>query len=330
LPTRYYWVCSACNYFTTTPTKENYDQCPICQVSPKAIEKQSRPYKIPKAFVTDWNETPKVTPYSKPTRQPTSQVFLIPEETENSTEKQYPLFELSIVQGGKFFLSNQGHLDKGKGIKNKGFPLCKFCGRDLSNCLSDGEKEKKSRRKTSKDISHTHPITGNECKGRYEETHLGHEFRSDLIKIRFASKLKPPSLYAKVAHFNNGGEITSDGTTENNHTGLDFWRSITYALLAGSAQIIDVPRSELDGLFRPLENGETEIVIYDNVPGGAGYSKRIAQYFPEILTRTYELMESCTCSSSCYDCLRTYTNQLFHHQLDRTLILDFLKQICYL
>ncbi|WP_052312605.1 Zn-binding domain-containing protein [Geminocystis herdmanii] len=328
LPIRYYWVCSACNYFVTNTTKENYDRCPICEALPKsANEKQSRPYKIPKAFVTDWNETPKVTPYSKPTRQPTSQVFLIPEETENNTEKKYPVFELSIVQGGKFFLSNQGHLDKGKGIKNKGFPLCKFCGRDLSDQISNTEKDTKSRRKTSKDISHTHPITGNECKGRYEETHLGHEFRSDLIKIRFTSKVKPPSLYTKVIHLNSGGEITSDGTTENNHTGLDFWRSITYALLAGSAQIIDVPRSELDGLFRPLENGETEIVIYDNVPGGAGYSKRIAQYFPEILTRTYELMRSCDCSSSCYDCLRTYTNQLFHHQLDRTLILDFLKQI---
>lgn len=124
LPIRYYWVCSACNHFVTTTTKENYDECPICQALPKTIEKQSRPYKIPKAFVTDWNETPKVTPYSKPTRQPTSQVFLIPEETENTIEEKHPLFELSIVQGGKFFLSNQGHLEKGKGIKNKGFPLC--------------------------------------------------------------------------------------------------------------------------------------------------------------------------------------------------------------
>lgn len=202
--------------------------------------------------------------------------------------------------------------------------LCKFCGRDLTN---KDETEKKSPRKTSKDISHTHPMTGNQCQGRYEETHLGHEFRSDLIKIRFTSKVKPPSLYTKVIHLNSGGEIASDGTTENKNIGLDFWRSLTYALLAGASQIIDVPRSELDGLFRPLEKGETEIVIYDNVPGGAGYSKRIAQYFPEILLRTYELMESCDCSSSCYDCLRTYTNQLFHNQLDRTLILDFLQKI---
>jgi hypothetical protein len=38
-------------------------------------------------------------------------------------------------------------------------------------------------------------------------------------------------------------------------------------------------------------------------------------------------MESCSCSSSCYDCLRTYTNQIFHHELDRRPVADFLRQL---
>jgi Domain of unknown function (DUF1998) len=37
----------------------------------------------------------------------------------------------------------------------------------------------------------------------------------------------------------------------------------------------------LDGLFRLSENASDseEIVIYDNVPGGAGYSRRIGSNF---------------------------------------------------
>jgi hypothetical protein len=53
---------------------------------------------------------------------------------------------------------------------------------------------------------------------------------------------------------------------------------------------IDVRREELDGLFRPLENGQAEIIIYDNVPGGAGYSQRIADNFKDILMATTSSM----------------------------------------
>jgi hypothetical protein len=91
--------------------------------------------------------------------------------------------------------------------------------------------------------------------------------------------------------------------------------------------VIDVRREELDGLFRPRENGQAEIVIYDNVPGGAGYSQRIADDFQKILIEAYRLTDSCSCESSCYDCLRTYSNQIFHHELDRQEVVRFLRPI---
>jgi ATP-dependent helicase YprA (DUF1998 family) len=348
LPNRFYWVCQSCNFFMAASTDtelltrlgeaEGDLKCPVCQAKPPINEQKPRSYKIPKAFMTDWGDPPKVTPYSKPMRQPTSQVFLA-QEGDRAESKSTEFFELIGSQGGQFFLSNQGPLKEGRGFKNRGFAICKKCGRDLSEEVRDqqrrGEGKKKSSTSNSRQVSHTHPITGSSCEGWYEHTHLGHEFRSDLLKIRFTSAANPPNLLDSVIHLDGGREIHSGTDANIDHpntssSGAAFWRSLTYALLAAAAQIIDVPRSELDGLFRPLEgsNVETaEIIIYDNVPGGAGYSKRIANHFSEILQRAYQIVESCSCNSSCYDCLRTYTNQIFHHELDRHLVSNFLSPI---
>ncbi len=69
-------------------------------------------YKIPKAFTTDWDSTPKVTPYFKPQRQPTSQVFLA-NDGNNPQEIFRDLYQLTMSQGGTFFLANSGVLGKG-------------------------------------------------------------------------------------------------------------------------------------------------------------------------------------------------------------------------
>lgn len=332
LPTRYYWVCGACNYFHEATTQEEIiqtlggkgnEQCPLCQSPPHGTFKTPKPYKVPKAFMTDWAEPPKVTPYRKPTRQPTSQVFLA-QEGDDAQPHTQEFFELVVGQGGQFFLSNQG------GYK-QGFKLCQWCARDLSDSLPT-DLGRRRRGRSRKGQSHQNPITGRECDGLHEPNHLGHLFRSDLVKIRFTPQAQAPKLFGQVVHHDGGGEIHSQDDSEKetqSRSGMDFWRSLTYGLLAAAAQVIDVPRAELDGLFRPLagSSGQAEIILYDNVPGGAGYSRRIAQQFGEILQRALTLVESCQCDRSCYDCLRTYTNQPFHGELDRGLIEGFLRKI---
>ncbi|WP_121970948.1 DEAD/DEAH box helicase [Leptolyngbya sp. BC1307] len=334
LPSRAYWVCQSCNFFMAGSTdltllarlgvEDGDPKCPVCAVKLPAANQKPRHYKVPKSFITDWSENPAVTPRRKPMRQPTSQVFLA-QEGDSSEPMLEPFFELITSQGGQFFLANQG----GKGGRHQGFALCRRCGRDLTELRNKISRKKASQRKSSP-LPHTHPITGIACEGWHEPTHLGHEFRSDLLKIRFTPAAKPQSLFGAVTHLDGGREIHSDADSDVPVDGSAFWRSLTYALLAAAAQIIDVPRSELDGLFSPLEQSfgnVAEIIIYDNVPGGAGYSRRIADQFSEVLQRAYQLVESCSCSSSCYDCLRTYTNQAFHHELNRHLVSEFLSPI---
>lgn len=338
LEQRYYWVCQNCNNFCASNQQEPVEECPVCGVEPSSAAAQKmKLYKIPKAFTTNWTDPPKVTPYTKPQRQPTSQVFLANDGKNLEELPNSGLYSLTVSQSGKFFLANQGLLGNGKGFSKQGFAICTRCGCDLSDQVQqtrqttgNRSKNRKSRTtsRSSQQPTHNHPITGRECKGRYELTHLGHEFLSDLLKIQLDRATKPSPLFGEVIHF--GDERTVSSVAENSNettSGLDFWHSLTYALLAAAAQVIDVPRTELDGLFRPLADGLAEIIIYDNVPGGAGYSRRIANCFQDVLKKAYELAASCSCDSSCYDCLRTYSNQPFHAQLNRHVVANYLRPL---
>jgi len=337
LEKKYYWVCKNCNNFQASNQEGFVEECSVCGEEPTtASAKKMKPYKVPKAFTTDWTTTPKVTPYTKPQRQPTSQVFLANDgENPEKILQNSGLYNLTLSQGGKFFLANQGLLGNGKGFDKQGFAICSSCGCDLSDKVQQSRPTSRGRGRQSSANSqasrlptHNHPITGRECKGGYEMIHLGHEFRSDLLKIQFDLATKPMPLFGEVVHFGDTTTVSSVADNPNQATdGMGFWRSLTYAILAAAAQVIDVPRIELDGLFRPLADGRAEVIIYDNVPGGAGYSKRIADRFREVLEKALEIVASCSCDISCYDCLRTYSNQPFHTELNRHLVAKFLNPL---
>ena len=74
--------------------------------------------------------------------------------------------------------------------------------------------------------------------------------------------------------------------------------------------------------------GESAIVLYDNVPGGAGLVAQLAKesVFGEMLRNARERVQGkCGCDSSCYGCLRSYRNQFVHPHLDRKRVLEVLR-----
>ncbi|MBU7584145.1 MAG: DEAD/DEAH box helicase [Nostoc sp. TH1S01] len=333
LQEKYYWVCKNCNNFTSSIQEPEVDQCSVCKCEPTPAARKMKLYKVPKAFTTDWLVVPKVTPYTKPQRQLTSQVFLA-QSGEDQEQLEHEFYKLTVNKGGTLFLANQGSIGRGKGFSKEGFAICQYCGRDFSEWLQKQREERNTKRNKKQPNSdklplHQHPITGKECScNRYRLIHLGHEFCSDLLKIKFHTTKNLQPLFGDVVHYGDGGTVAS--VTEqlyHDTDGMAFWRSLTYALIAAAAQVIDVPRSELDGLFTPLPNQFAQIIIYDNVPGGAGYSKRIADHFFQVLEKALEITASCSCDTSCYDCLRTYSNQPFHAELNRKIVANFLTDL---
>jgi ATP-dependent helicase YprA (DUF1998 family) len=177
-----------------------------------------------------------------------------------------------------------------------GFSICNVCGYTVLS----GQKPPKP---------HPGP-RGQSCFGTFRShISLGHEFETDILKIEFISK------------------------QENNY---GFWLSLLYAIIEGACLGLGIERNDLDGCLSPIDGNISKfaLIIYDDVPGGAGHVRRIAQSENMIVVMEAALnkLKSCECGgeqggTSCYGCLRNYGNQFCHELLDRGIVLGFLKEI---
>lgn len=175
---------------------------------------------------------------------------------------------------------------------NKGFKVCAQCGHTI---IGD-----------EKSVSpHTKPFGGN-CYGTLKRYALGHEFETDLLQLFFTG-------------YQNGD--------------MGFWYSLLYGLLDGCSEAFDIDRQDLDGVLYNIDGDPTKptIVLYDDVPGGAGHAHRIAQRdnLLSMLQATLTRLKRCECGGdegevSCYGCLRNYRNQFCHELLNRRKVIDFL------
>ena len=163
-------------------------------------------------------------------------------------------------------------------------------------CLTCGTHTIKRERK------HDTPA-GSECGGTIGTFSLGHELVTDIVRMQF--------------------------------TGLtDQWQaySLAYAIALGASETIDVPDTDLNVTITGGAIGEAAeeiaIVLYDNVPGGAGLVTQLEdeRVFKDMISSAQKRVEgNCGCDSSCYGCLRSYRNQFAHPHLDRTKALKFLQ-----
>jgi len=181
-------------------------------------------------------------------------------------------------------------------INKAGFRVCRQCG----YALVVGERAPDS-----------HPTPwGSRCAGRLQGYFsLGHEFETDILRLTFEGY-------------------------ENHDIG--FWHSLLYALLEGASAALEIEREDLDGCLYPASPNPAlrTMVLFDDVPGGAGHVRRMASPEPlkAMLSAALERLEQCDCGgddgdASCYGCLRHYRNQFCHDLLNRGKAIRFLRQV---
>ena len=146
--------------------------------------------------------------------------------------------------------------------------------------------------------THKSPLDS-ECSGTLDRFSLGHELVTDVLRLQF------PKLVGEWDTY-----------------------SVAYAVLLGAAEILDVPDTDLNvTITGGISPGDSAIVLYDNVPGGAGLVAQLEQerVFEEMLRNARKRVRgNCGCDSSCYGCLRSYRNQFAHPHLNRKKALNFL------
>ena len=178
-----------------------------------------------------------------------------------------------------------------EGRRGDGFYVCEQCGAGF-----------RVREKT-----HKTPY-GQDCHGRLDQVSLGHEFVTDVLQLQFHPKYE--------------GDIEPGW----------FAYSLAYALVEGAAEVLEVPSIDLSATVA-CGSGEypiPPIILYDNVPGGAGLVARLQE--EDVLRECLEIAEDrvskctgCGESSSCYSCLRNYRNQFSHQHLQRGVVMHYLE-----
>jgi len=127
---------------------------------------------------------------------------------------------------------------------------------------------------------------------------LGHKFKTDVTRF---------SIYSLSMYIEKGFAIAI---------------SFMYAFLEGISNTFNIERKDIDGIIIPNRDLEIyDIMIFDNVPGGAGHVKRLMDK-NAILQALYAAREKvsqecCDEGTSCYNCLRNYNNQAYHEILKR-------------
>ncbi len=168
------------------------------------------------------------------------------------------------------------------GRKAQGFSICSECGAGESG-------------------SHRTPL-GRPCPGGpVVRAALGHEFVTDVLRVQFVGASPPETAV-----------MAADGLA---------W-SLAYALLQGTADALDVPPADLNVTLNRSGEPLPEIVLYDNVPGGAGLVASLEA--PPVFRAALEAARTrvdgrcgCAADTSCYGCLRSYSNQFAHASLAR-------------
>ncbi len=139
------------------------------------------------------------------------------------------------------------------------------------------------------------------CMGTLERFSLGHELVTDVVRLQFPLVRDQWDAY-----------------------------SVAYAVLLGAADALEVPDTDLNVTITGGDQpGESAVVLYDSVPGGAGLVAQLEreEIFRDVLENAIARVTSkCGCNTSCYGCLRSYRNQFAHPYLNRHIALTYLSR----
>lgn len=177
------------------------------------------------------------------------------------------------------------------GPADLGYSVCDFCGRG-NPAMEPWPKE------------HTDPLTDRPCKGGYTQYSLAHKYETDVVSVN----------------------LSRPWTGEDANVTA---KSVLYAVLQAASQELQISRDNIDGIADGYAAFDASFTVIDTVPGGAGYARLINANLEAVLAKARQIVADCECGSetSCYMCLRTFSNQRLHDELSRGEALRFLDEL---
>lgn len=302
-PAYFYYECPQCKHIfppeqgmipvTADAKQAEKKVCPLCK-----REMNAKKFIIPSfGFTTSIEDKPKTVGDSRPKSYYSTQTQFWGIGDITAKEKSEALdrtaviggkrIDLSYSPGGKLFVLNQG-------TNGRGLNVCPTCGYACDPTVGNPGREHKN-------------AFGKLCSSPLINVSLGHEFATDIVKITLPE------------HF-----VSLD--TSGNIEKKDLRLSTLFAILEGAASALEISRDDISGCV--AEDGA--LILYDDTPGGSGFVKQVYEQFEKIIPAALEKVSGkcgCTEETSCYGCLRNYSNQYYHDMLSRGLAYKYLNWI---
>jgi hypothetical protein len=209
-------------------------------------------------------------------------------DLENAPTVRSSKVRAQLQKIAKLLIVNNG------GVNGNGYNICKSCHAASENT---GLIPKK----------HKHPIKpDSECMGHHDlGVKLGHMFETDLVQVRF--------------------DIPSTATLDT----VEIADSVEQAVIQAASDLLQINRDDIDIVHLSSSAQHIEFAIVDAVPAGAGFAPMIGSRLQEVIEHALRIVDRCNCGeeTSCYQCLRTYSNQRIHEKLRRSLAIAGLSSL---
>ncbi|MCK4258286.1 MAG: DEAD/DEAH box helicase [Halanaerobiales bacterium] len=285
----YYCKNHSCGWFDIEKPKN--DECPFCK-------KRS----IGERYVLKpWGFAP-LNAISIPESKAENEVSYAEEPCYSATPTKDDMQETGCKNIKKAERSDQTLIVLNKGPKGKGFNVCKDCGAAVT-----GEEELDKSIKNP----YKHPRTAKRCyHNEFENVVLGHNFVTDMVVFEF----------------------TVDRYKINAELG-DYWintasLTLSEAMLLAAGRLLDIEFNEIRSGYRMRYSTDkvfVDIFLFDSLSSGAGYSSEVATRTLDLFDETKKLLRSCSCDSSCHECLNHFWNQRVQNKLDRHTAIQLLE-----
>jgi len=303
-----YTSCAACGFVSLQESATVASSCPCCGNT--ELFRQS--FITPQGFAPDINEKREVDKgQAQDFAGRASRAQL--EVQEPPEEWDYELYggKLAVIAGPRNLVTVN------KGVGDRGFIVCPNCGR--SEAVFGTGYPNSVMFKGGVPRQHHHPLEqGVMCDGRAAGPfYFGHSFLTDVMLLRV--KVAAPVVCSIATTAERSGRPGQVALT-----------SFVEALCLAASNTLQIEEGELSGNWCPVLGGDgndVHVFLYDLLPGGAGYTKLVRDNLDKVLDETERLLYGCTCESSCYSCLRHYSNNFLHNSLDRNLAYSLVKHL---
>ena len=308
MPERWYAACQECFHVDVGDTPQDVPS--VCSNCYAEVGRRKRKYVEPKGFVTSAVNKKGRDPGSSRRRvKPADEARLIAApRAEQFLETELPYLQTALLAArgsegselrGSLFVANRGTFGEGYYRCHK----CNFC-EAFKRPSAKAQAKGRALTATSRKWSHYDPTTGLKCpEDTYPKMGLdfAHIFNTDVRLLRFLAPLPEPKLEGE--HVRRYQERVA--------------RTVAEAFRLAASDMLHLHPGELRCTYRLYSTaGSTlEVVLYDGIPGGAGYCARLGQpqfSFPVLMQLARNRLECpAGCDSACRACLCDYGNQRY-------------------